>query len=117
MPSWKDQQPRAESLSDVVEVMQDRAARAAPPVGRRAWQEPHRPGAACAVHVAEDPLDAAFVIGRVTDVVRETGIPNVPLGQRLAEAVVELVNAVLERTAGSFPAEAFPGFNPKNPQS
>ena len=116
MPSWKDQQPRAESLSDVVEVMQDRAARAAPPVGRRSWQEPHRPGAACALHVAEDPLDAAFVIDRVADVVRETGIPNVPLGQRLAEAVVELVNAVLDRTAGVFPAEDIRRLNPSQPE-
>ena len=116
LPSWKDQQPKVEDLSDVVEAAQEAGARGVRPVVRTARERLHRPGYECQRHVAQSLIDAACVIDTVTRTIQETGIPNEPRGRHLAESVVALVNAVLERTAGSFQADAFPGFNPKNPQ-
>ncbi len=116
LPSWKDQQPKVEDLSDVVEAAQDAAARRVRPIAQVAREGVHRPGYECQRHVAQSPIDAACVIDTVTRTIQETGIPNEPRGRHLAESVVALVNAVLERTAGVFPADAFPGFNPKNSQ-
>ena len=81
------------------------------PVVRTARERLHRPGYECQRHVAQSPIDAACVIDTVTRTIQETGIPNEPRGRHLAESVVALVNAVLDRTAGVFPAEDLRGSN------
>ena len=56
-----------------------------------------------------------FVVEHVTDVVRAHGVVNTFNGRILADAVAELVNAVMQKTAAVVPADACPGINPPTP--
>jgi len=114
--SWKDKQPKVNDLSDVVEVMNDRAARRE--VKRRqvvpdrgATHTSHE----CVQTVLSDYMLTTFVVEHITDVVRAHGVLNTFNGRILAEAVAELVNAVLEKTAAVVPADVCPGINPPTP--
>jgi hypothetical protein len=62
--------------------------------------------------VLSDYVLTTFVVEHVTDVVRAHGVVNTFNGRILAEAVSELVNAVLEKTAAVVPADSCPGINP-----
>jgi DNA-directed RNA polymerase subunit M/transcription elongation factor TFIIS len=117
LESWKDKQPKVNDLSDVVEVMQDRAARRET---KRRQVVPDR-GAAhtsheCVQTVLSDYVLMTFVVEHVTDVVRAHGVVNTFNGRILAEAVAELANVVLEKTAAVVPADTCPGINPPTPR-
>lgn len=116
LESWKDKQPKVNDLSDVVEVLNDRAARR---VARRPQVVPDREAAhtshMCVQTVLSDYVLTTFVVEHVTDVVRAHGVVNTFNGRLLAEAVAELVNAVMEKTAAVVPADACPGTNPPTP--
>ena len=116
LESWKDKQPKVNDLSDVVEVMQDRAAQRE----TRRRKAVTGPGAThdsteCVHTVRSDYVLMTFVVEHVADIVRAHGVVNTFNGRLLAGAVAELVNAVLERSAAVVPADACPGINPPTP--
>ena len=116
LESWKDQQPKVKDLSDVVEVMNDRAARREArrlqvATDRRATHASHE----CVETVLADYILTTFVVEHVADVVRAHGVVNTFNGRLLAEAVAELVNAVLEKTAAVVPVDACSDINPPTP--
>ena len=117
LESWKDKQPKVNSLSDTVEVMNDRAARREArrlqvATDRKAAHTSHE----CVQAVLSDYILTTFVVEHVADVVRAHGVVNTFNGRILAEAVAELVNAVMEKTAAVVPADACPGINPPTPR-
>lgn len=118
LESWKDKQPNVNDLSDVVEVMQDRAARRE---ARHRQVAPDREAthtsSVCVQTVLSDYVLMTFVVEHVTDVVRDHGVVNTFNGRILAGAVAELVNAVLEKTARVVPVDACPGINPPTPHN
>ncbi len=112
LSSWKDRQPNANDLSDVVEVMNDRAARREAKRlqvarDRGATHTSHE----CVQTVLSDYILTTFVVEHVADVVRAQGVVNTFNGRILAEAAAELVNAVLEKTAAVVPADVCPGID------
>ena len=113
----KDKQPNVNDLSDVVEVMQHRAAQRE---ARRRQVVPDREAPhtshTCVQTVLADYVLTTFVVEHITDVVRDHGVVNTFNGRILAEAVAELVNAVMEKTAAVVPADACPGINPPRPR-
>lgn len=117
LESWKDKQPKVNNLSDVIEVMQDRAAR----TGNRRRQvaadrDALHTESDCVHEVRSNYISMAFVVEHVADIVRAHGVVNTFDGRILARAVTELVNAVLEKSAAVVPAEACPGINPSTPR-
>ena len=97
--------------------MQDRAARRET---KRRQVDPDR-GAAhtsheCVQTVLSDYILTTFVVEHVADVVRTHGVVNTFNGRLLAEAVAELVNAVMEKSAAVVPADACPRINPPTAQ-
>ena len=113
LESWKDKQPKANDLSDVVEVVQNRAARRAN-ARRRASSDRrrvHTPND-CLNTVGQDLIQMTMVVEQVTDITGDYGVINTFEGQLLAKAVAELVNAVLEKTAAVAPFDACLGINP-----
>lgn len=117
LESWKDKQPRVSSLSDVVEVAQDRAARRKVSRQVAAGREATHDSSECLQTVRSDYLLMAFVVENVADIVSAHGVVNTFNGRLLARAVSELVNAVLEKCAAVVPADACPGINPPTPES
>ncbi|GAA3524774.1 hypothetical protein GCM10022234_21970 [Aeromicrobium panaciterrae] len=118
LESWKDKQPRVSSLSDVVEVAQDRAARRE--VRSRQFgrgREATHDSSECLQTVRSDYLLMAFVVEHLADIVSAHGVVNTFDGRILARAVSELVNAVLEKCAAVVPVEACPGINPPTPET
>lgn len=117
LESWKDKQPKANDLSDVVEAAQSRSARRA--VGRqRATSDRGRAHTSteCLVAVAADHILMTMVVEHVTDIIRAHGVANTFEGRLLAKGVAELVNAVLERSSAVVPVDACPGINPPPPR-
>lgn len=95
LPSWKDRQPKAGSLSDVVEVMQDRSARreAIRVVTRRRGPAEHSFGD-CLAAVCRDQILLGMVIDAVTEQVLDGSIANDADGRFLANRVMHLANAL-----------------------
>lgn len=118
LESWADKQPKVTDLSDVVEVVQDRAARRETTRHRQAvpGREITHDSSECLQTVRSDYVLMTFVVERVADIVRAHGVANTFNGRLLAGAVVELVNAVLEKTAAVVPVAACPGINPQTPE-
>lgn len=116
LESWADKQPKVSDLSDVVEVMQDRAAQRETRHRQVvADRETAHDSSECLQTVRSDYVLMTFVVEHVADIVRAHGVVNTFNGRLLAGAVAELVNAVLERTAAVVPADACPGLNPPRP--
>ena len=116
LESWKDKQPKVKDLSDVVEAMSERGARR--DVSRRQSSSGRRRAHTtddCLNVVGQDLQLMALIVDQVIDITRRYGAINTFEGRMLAERVAELVNAVLDRSAGVVPAEHFPGINPPTP--
>ena len=96
LESWKDKQPKVDGLSDVVEVMQDRAARR-PRAGTSGGRGSEHDRLVCVDTVLSEYILTTFVLEHVTDVIRRGGIANTFNGRILAAAVTELVYVVLGR--------------------
>lgn len=115
LESWKDRQPKVSSLSDVVEVASERGARR---VASRTQSASNRRGAHtpndCLNVVGQDLLLMAMVVEQVIDITRRHGVINTFEGRLLADRATELLNSVLDRTAGVMPVNACPGINPPN---
>ena len=116
LESWKDKQPKVNDLSDVVEVVENRAARRADARQRVSSdrRRSHTPSD-CLMTVTQNLIQMTMVVEQVTDMTRDYGVINTFEGQLLAKAVAELVNAVLEKTAAVVPVDACPGINPPTP--
>ena len=116
LESWKDKQPKVNNLPDVVEVASERGARRS----TRSRQvgpdrETTHTSSACVRTVISDYVLMTFVVEHVTDIARALGAVNTFNGRILAEAVTELANAVLEKTAAVVPVDAGPGINRPTP--
>jgi hypothetical protein len=95
LESWKDKQPKVGDLSDVVEVVQDRAARRGA-TRRRAVTEPrsaHTLGD-CVSAVCADQSTMAMVIDAVADLISDQQLVNTSEGRFLAGGVARLVEVV-----------------------
>ena len=117
LESWKDKQPKVNNLSDVVEVASERgtvreASRQRSSSDRRRAHTPND----CMNVVGQDLILMAMVVEQVIDITRRYGQINTFEGRLLADRVVELVNAVFDRSAAVLPAEHFPGINPPMPR-
>lgn len=107
LSSWAERQPKVESLSDIAEVVQGRAAkrqrfRFTPfsdpgygPSGLPRVAEPEHDPNGCVATVEWDYILTAVVIHDLANLVRDLGIPNTSDGRWLADSVVGLVQAVL----------------------
>lgn len=95
LESWKDKQPGVDNLSDVVEVMSDRAASRDAARRRAAMRRrsDHTSGD-CVSAVCADQLSMAMVVDAVTDLVSEQKLVNTLEGRFLARGVAQLVEAV-----------------------
>ena len=96
LETWKDKQPKVDDLSDVVEVMQDRAARryvtGIPALDR------HRPDhkwTTCMAVVCSDEFYMRVVLDAVTDILCEDRIPDTLEGRFLAGGIARLVDTVV----------------------
>lgn len=116
LESWKDKQPKVNDLSDVVEEVQNRAARRAD-ASRQASSDRRRAHTptGCLMTVTQDLILMTMVVEQVTDITRDYGVINTFEGRLLAERVAELVNAVLDGTMAVVPVDACPGINPPTP--
>lgn len=117
LESWKDKQPKVNDLLDVVEVVQNRAARRAD-ARRRVSSDRrrvHTPND-CLNTVGQDLIQMTMVVEQVTDITRDYGVINTFEGQVLGKAVAELVNAVLDSTMRVVPVDECPGINPPTPE-
>ncbi len=95
LPSWKDQQPRVEDLSDVIEVEQNRSARRAAvgAAARMTGPAAHFSGDCLAVVWADQTL-LAMSLDRVIQHVLDGTIMNDLPGRFLANRVMHLANAL-----------------------
>ncbi|MGJ9412887.1 hypothetical protein ACHAAC_09275 [Aeromicrobium sp. CF4.19] len=115
LESWKDKQPKAKDLSDVVEAMSARGARR-DPARRRSSSDPrrvHTPND-CLNTVGEDLTLMTMIVEQVIDITRRYGVINTFEGRQLAERVAELASAVLARSARVVPVDVCRGINPSN---
>ena len=111
LEGWKDKQPKVNDLSDVVEVVQNRAARRAvarqrPSKGKSAYG-PHD----CVSTVCANQLFMAMVIDAVADLVWGQTLVNTLEGRFLARGVAHLAEAVQAVAFRVVPAEDFPTAN------
>lgn len=115
MESWKNKQHKVGDLSDVVEVVQDRAAgravaRQRPSKGQSAYGSHD-----CVSTVCTDQLFMAMVVDAVADLVWGQMLVNTREGRFLARGVAHLVEAVQAVAFRVVPAEDFP--TPNHPES
>ena len=116
LESWKDKQPKANDLSDVIEVAQSRGAERE--AGRRRTSSDRRrthTSSDCLTTVLADLILMTMVVEQLGDMVRDYVVVNTFKGRLLAERLAELVNTVLERSAAVVPVDACPGINPPTP--
>lgn len=95
LQSWRDKQPKVSSLSDVVEVMSDRAAgrgsgRGASSSPRGSERAPH----SCIMVVCANQTYMAMVVDAVGDMVDGHKLLSTSEGRYLARAVARLVESV-----------------------
>ena len=111
LEGWKDKQPKVNDLSDVVEVVQNRAARRGvarqrPSTGHSAYG-PHD----CVSTVCTNQLFMAMVVDAVADLVCGQMLVNTREGRFLARGVAHFVEAVQAVAFRVVPAEDFPTAN------
>ena len=111
LEGWKDKQPKVNDLSDVVEVVQNRAARRAvarhlPSTSQSAYGSHD-----CVSTVCTDQLFMAMVVDAVADLVWGQRLVNTLEGRFLARGVAHLVEAVQAVSFRVVPAENFPTTN------
>lgn len=93
LESWKDKQPKVSSLSDVVEVAQDRAAQRSLTRQRPADHGVHVWGD-CVSAVCADQLYMAMVVDAVADLISDDNVLDNLDGRFLAGGVARLVAAL-----------------------
>lgn len=96
LESWKDKQPRVNSLSDVVEVMSERGARRY--VTGIPALDKHRPDhkwTTCMAVVCSYEFYMGVVLDAVANLLREDKIPDTLDGRFLAGGIARLVNTVV----------------------
>ena len=110
LESWKDKQPKVSDLSEVVEVVQGRAAergarRQRVSTDYRSARTAHD----CVSVVCSDQLYMAMVVDAVTDLVSGQKLANTLEGRFLAGRVARLVEAVQLVAFRVVPASVPPG--------
>ena len=95
LESWKDKQPKVRDLSEVVEVVQNRAARRASVRQRSSTghRSTHTLGD-CVSAVCADQSTMAMVIDSVADLISDRQLANTTEGRFLAGGVARLVEVV-----------------------
>lgn len=94
MASWSDQQPKVTSLSEVVEVSQDRAAGRAAMRAAARLRNPQDAPHDCTFAIWQDQTEMAIIVDHVADLVAHQSFRSGAEGRLLAEAAARLVNAV-----------------------
>lgn len=113
LESWKDKQPKVNNLSDVVEGASERGARRDASRQRSsADRRREHTSTDCLMVVTQDLISMTMVVEQVIDITRRYGVINTFEGRLLADRVAELINTVLDRSAGVVPVDACPGINP-----
>lgn len=117
LESWTDRQPTVDDISDVVEVMADRASRRTG-ARRRALSDRHQPHTPddCLNVVGQDLVLMATIVEQVIDITRRFGVISSFEGRLLGERVPDLVNIVLDNLMRVVPADECPRISPSTPE-
>lgn len=96
LESWKDNQPKVNDLSEVVEVMQERAAKRLVARGRVAQtHSPEHSWGSCVGVVCSDQAYMRMVLDAVCDLIDDDKILDNLDGRFLAGGIARLVDTVL----------------------
>ena len=109
LENWKDKQPKVNDLSDVVEVMQDRAARRDVVRKRdpKDYVSAHTWGT-CVGTVCADQLYMAMVLDAVTDVIIADKVRAGFEGRFLVGGIARLVETVVPGSLRAAPSDVPP---------